>query len=246
MKRSIVVALTLLCLTTGSTAAFADYCINKDFTNVGTVPAFDIAFVITGNQFLTHLFNGFAPGPIGTATSAGIFSDFSAVFQGANTLLHWQNLNQANSPINPGVLVHVGWCTANPTGIVNLYWTDAAGNQLPGSIIQETGTEPNGLGLEFANDFAIGTNALVVSNVRYALVGSPFPLDQLNRSNAKLIDALQPLPGPATYTISPGGNVVVPVPGAAPGQWIVAVYDANGSGSGATTVDYVQFQFANQ
>jgi len=36
------------------------------------------------------------------------------------------------------------------------------------------------------------------------------------------------------------------VPGAAAGRWIVVVYNVNGSGSGAATTDYVQFQFGTQ
>jgi hypothetical protein len=249
MKRSIVIALILLCLTTCSTAAFADYCINKDFTNTGKVNAFDIAILITGQQVINSTFNGFAPGPIkGTnLVSAGIFSNFSAIFQGANELLHWQNLNQANQPIVPGAFVHVGWCTSSPNNMVNVFWTDVNGNQLPGSVIQETGTEPTGGNvLQWQNLFATGTNPAIVGNVQFALVGSPFTLDQLNAGNTQLAAELQPLPGPATFQIPPGGTVTEPVPGAGPGQWIVVVYNVNGNGSGAATTDYVQFQFPTQ
>jgi|HubBroStandDraft_3_1064219.scaffolds.fasta_scaffold07537_3 hypothetical protein len=245
MKHRIALALISLCLA-GSTAAFANYCINKDFANTGNVPANDIAILITGNQPATDLFNGFAPGPIGTSISAGIFSNFSSIFQGPNELLHWQNLNAGNQTINNGTFVHVGWCTPNPSNLVNVYWTDPNGNQLPGSVIQETGCEPNGLNLQWNNLFAANTNPAIVSNVRYALATTALPLDQLNAANTNLASQLQPLPGPASFEVAPGAKVTAPVPGAAAGRWIVVVYNVNGSGSGAATTDYVQFQFGTQ
>lgn len=240
MKRHIALAIALLCLT--STAAFSSYCMNKDFTNTGTVPAFDIAILITGNQDITSIFYGFAPGKIGGMTSAGRFSNFSSLFQGGNTLMHWQNLNGTNAPINPNTFVHVGWCTANPNQMVNIFWTDQNGNQLPGSVIQETGAEPNGLQAQWINAFATGTNPAIVSNVRYALPATPFPLAQLNAANTQLAGELQTL-GIPTFELAPGASFSAPVPGAAPGQWVVLVYDVNGNGSGAATTDYVQFQF---
>jgi hypothetical protein len=248
MKHTIAIALalSLLAATAAFTATPPRYCTNKDFTNTGTVPAFDIAILITGHQVVTDLYNGFPPGRIGGMTSAGSFSNFSALFQGANELLHWQNLNGTNAPINPGTFVHVGWCTPSPNQMVNIFWTDINGNQLPGSIIQETGSEPNGLGVQWNNAFAAGTNPAVVSNIRFALPASPFPLDQLNAANTQLAGELQALPGPPSFQIPPGGSVTEPVPGATAGAWVVMVYDVNGSGSGAATTDYIQFQFPSQ
>ncbi len=247
MKRSsilFVLILTLASLTT-STAAFADYCINKDFTNTGSVPAYDIIILITGNQPINTIFYGFAAGPIpGTSlVSAGIFKNFSALLQGGNELLHWQNLNGANDVINPGAFVHVGWCTSSANNMVNVQWSDINGAPLPGSVIQETGVEPwPNHGLQWQNIFATDTAPAVIGNIRYALLAAPFTLDQLNPANDQLVGELKPLPGPATVTLAPGASFTAPVPGGTTGQWVAVVYDVNGKGSGAATTDWVQFQ----
>jgi hypothetical protein len=242
MKGSIALAMVLLCLA-GSTAAMADYCINKDFTNTGSTPAYDIAVVITGNSPPTWLYSGYVAYGTHppTSISAGVFSSFTSFFQGANEVLHWQNLNGLNQPINAGKLVHVGWCTVAAYTIASVYWTDASGNPLASGGISETASH-------WANSATPGVQwdnplltSISVANASFAVLSAPLALADLNGGNTQLISELQPLPG-GTFQIAPGGSVTLPVSGTVPGQWLVLVYGVNGPSSAATTTDYVQFQ----
>jgi hypothetical protein len=219
-------------------SARADYCINKDLINLGPT-AYDIAVLITPAQPVTFHYDGWA---------GGLFSSFTATPAGTDELLHWQNLNGTGDPIPTGdpfgpAQVHIGWCTLNPNNISNMYWTDAAGNQIPGSVVYQVGGHASANstpGVQWDN---ASNHPITVTNVYYTLSSTPWHLADLNDGNRVLARALVPLPGGTTITIGAGKSVQLPVPNAKKGNWIVLVHGVTGSGTQARVKDFVQFQF---
>jgi hypothetical protein len=222
-------------LTAGT--AHADYCINKDLVNLGP-PAYDIAVLISPIQAVTFHYDGW---------TGAVFTSFSVGTSGPDDVLHWQNLNGTNSPIPTGsgtgpAQIHIGWCTVTPNVLDNMYWTDLAGNQIPGSIVFQVGGHASANatpGVQWDN----ATNhSFIVNKVFVALSPTPWKLGDLNRGNTVLARQLQPLPGGASLTIPPGKSVQLPVPNAKAGDWVVLVYGVSGTGSMAAVTDFVQFQ----
>ena len=218
--------------------AQADYCINKDLINLGP-PAYDIAVLISPIQAVSFHYDG---------SAGAVFSSFTVGTSGADDLLHWQNLNGTNAPIPTGsgtgpTQVHIGWCTVNPNTLDNMYWTDLAGNQIPGSMVYQVSGHASSSstpGVQWDN----ATNhSFTVNKVFYGLSTSRWDLSALNKNNTVLARSLVTLPGGTSLTINPGNSVQLSVPGAQPGNWVVLVYNVTGSGTKAVVTDYVQFQF---
>ncbi len=217
--------------------ASADYCINKDLINLGP-PAYDIAALISGSQPISFHYDGWA---------GGTFSSFTVTPSGSDELLHWQNLNGSNDPIPTGsatgpAQIHVGWCTVNPNDLLNMYWTDLAGNEIPGSIVYQISGHQSGspiAGVQWDN----ATNhPITVTNTFYSLSRTPWKLAALNRDNKVLVQNLRPLPGGKNFTVASRSRVELPLPEARSGDWVVLVHNVTGSESRAVVTDFVQFQ----
>jgi len=88
----------------------------------------------------------------------------------------------------------------------------------------------------------VTNHSFIVNKIFVALSPTPWKLGDLNRTNTVLARQLQPLPGGASLTISPGKSVQLPVPNAKAGDWVVLVYGVTGSGSMGAVTDFVQFQ----
>ena len=236
MKISHALGLPFVSLLIASSAS-ADYCINKDLVNLGP-PAYDVAVLITGNQPVTFLYNGW-PG--------GQFFTFSTTLAGTNELLHWQNLNGTNDPIPTGnpngpAQLHVGWCTLNPNNVLNMYWTDLLGAQIPGSIIYQVGGHASASstpGVQWDN---ASNHPITVTNVYYTLNTKRLDLQDLTRNNRTLASQLRPVPGGTSLVIPAGASAKLSLPGAQVGLWAVIVHDVTGSGSKGSATDFVQFQ----
>jgi len=218
-------------------SASADYCINKDLVNLGP-PAYDIAVLITGNQPISFHYDG------GTGA---IFTSFTTTPSGANELLHWQNFNGTNAPIPTGsgsgpAQVHVGWCTVSPNNILNMFWTDAFGAQIPGSIVDQVGGHASASstpGVQWDN---ASNHPITVSHVYYAIFSTRIALGLLNHDNRTLAAALQPVPGGTTVTISAGKSAQLTLPKVKSKDWVVIVHDVTGSQSKGAVTDFVQYQ----
>lgn len=229
-KPVITASLLALC---AATHASADYCINKDLINLGPT-AYDIGVLITPNQPLTWRYDG---------NAGAVFASFTNVPAGANAFLHWQNLNGTNAPILTGDLIHVGWCTLKPNGIVDMWWTTKSGGRVPGSVVYEIAAHSANSpipGVRWNNRF---TRAIVISDVAVAVSTARWDLAALNRDNRELADQLQPLEGGTSFEVPAGGTVDLPVAGASYGDWIVVRYSVSGTGSASRSTDFVQFQF---
>jgi hypothetical protein len=218
-------------------SASADYCINKDLVNLGP-PAYDIAVLITGSQPVSFHYDGW---------TGGLFANFSVTPSGTDELLHWQNLNGVNDPIPTGsgsgpAQVHVGWCTVNPNNILNMYWTDLSGTQIPGSIVDQVGGHSSGSATQGVQWDNASNHPITVSHVYYASFTTRWDLGQLNRSNRTLSAALQPVPGGATLSIAAGKSAQLALPGVKSGAWVVIVHDVTGARSQAAVTDFVQWQ----
>jgi len=218
-------------------SASADYCINKDLINLGPT-AYDIAALISGNQPISFHYDGWA---------GGTFSSFTVTPAGTDELLHWQNLNGTNDPIPTGdpfgaPQIHIGWCTVNPNDLLNMYWTDAAGIEIPGSTVYQVSGHASGSptpGVQWDN----ATNhPITVTHTFYSLSRTPWKLGALNRANKVLVQNLRQLPNGENRVIAAKGSLELPLPGARPGDWVVLVHNVTGSGTRAVVTDFVQFQ----
>jgi hypothetical protein len=218
-------------------SASADYCINKDLINLGP-PAYDIAVLITGNQPVSFLYSGW-PGET--------FTSFTITPTGPDELLHWQNLNAVNDPIPTGsgsgpAQLHIGWCTVNPNNILNMYWTDLLGAQIPGSIVDQVGGHASmnsTPGVQWDN---ASNHPLTVSHVYYARFATRWDLGQLNRNNRTLAAALQAVPGGTAVTIAAGKSAQLKLPNVKSKDWVVIVHDVSSSVSRGAVTDFVQYQ----
>lgn len=236
MKLSRAFALSCLGLSLAGSASALDNCINKDLVNLGPT-AYDIGVLITGNQPITWRYDGEA---------GKVFQNFTAVAAGANEFLHWRNLNGVDAPILTGDLIHIGWCTTTHQNIVDMWWTDKKGGRVPGSVVHETWAHTwrrigVGPGIRWDHAFQAG-QAMVVSNVRAAVSGSPWPLDQLNRQNTVLAEQLRPVAGGASLTLEPGGFAELGLDRGRSGEWVTVVYNVSATGSASASTDFVQFR----
>lgn len=218
-------------------SASADYCINKDLVNLGP-PAYDIAVLITGNQPISLHYDGW---------TGAVFSSFTTTLSGANELLHWQNLNGTNAPIPTGsgsgpAQVHVGWCTVSPNNILNMYWTDLSGAQIPTGIVDQVGGHASTNSTPGVLWDNTTNHPITVGHVYYAHFPTRWPLAQLNRNNRTLAAALQPVPGGTSVTIDAGKSAGLTLPNVKSGDWVVIVHDVTGAKSQAAVTDFVQYQ----
>ncbi len=218
-------------------SASADYCLNKDLINLGPT-AYDIAAEITGNQPMSFHYDG---------SAGAIFNSFTVTPAGANEILHWQNLNGTNDPIPTGdpfglPQVHIGWCTVNPNDLVNMYWTDAAGLQIPDSVVYQVSGHASSSstpGVQWDN---ASNHPITVTHTFYSLSRTPWKLGALNHDNKVLAQSLRPLPGGENRVIAPKGRLELALPGARSGDWVVVVHNVTGSETRAVVTDFVQFQ----
>lgn len=237
LRTTIVAILTAL----GLSAAAAGYDVNKDLTNEGP-PAHDLAVVLSGGETVTDHFDGYTSGPY-----RGQFGSFASGPQGQNTLLRWTNFNDGgNNIIDTGQTIHVGWSTQDhSSNILDMYWTDASGNRIPGSVVHNITSgwryESRRADVQWEYEFNHGA-PITIYQVYFAVLPLPVPLANLNRENRELDMALRPLPGGEQFVLTPGQERTLPIPvPVEPGQAVVLRYRCMAPSSHAVAMDYVQF-----
>jgi hypothetical protein len=117
----------------------------------------------------------------------GTFSSFTVTPAGTDELLHWQNLNGTNDPIPTGdpfgaPQIHIGWCTVNPNDLLNMYWTDAAGLEIPGSTVYQVSGHASGSPIPGVQWDNATNHPITVTHTFYSLSRTPWKLGALNRS----------------------------------------------------------------
>ncbi len=219
------------------------YFVNKDLVNTGTQPAHDVAIVLAGTETVTGHYDGY-PGRR--------FGSFSWGPSGANTLLHWQNVIEpdGNGVIDPGEMVHVGWSTADGSShVLDMYWTDASGNRIPGSKILNitsgwTYETAGYVTVDWHNIFTTEWGEMFPIEILELAVGvfpEPWPLEELNWENQLLNDMLEPMPG-GSFVLEPQEAMTLALPfDVPPGSAVVLRYFVTGPGSDAWATDWVQF-----
>lgn len=214
--------------------------INKDLKNLGP-DAHDLAVILSGSETVTSTFNGYP---------SGQFQNLSHGPMGTNTMLHWKNFSDgADNKINTGQVIHVGWSTSDHTStIFDMYWTDASGNRIPGSVlynITSGWTYRTGRCVLHWRNTMTQRAAIRVDQIRFAVLQEALPLSALNASNRSLMQQLRPMPNLQTVALSPGRARELIIPAELSedalrrGVPIVAVYQVQGPRSVAT--DFVQF-----
>lgn len=200
---------------------------NKDLHNWSTEPAHDLAVIAQGTPDVSWHFDGYHSGHH--------FDDFTTFPIGGYTCLHWTN--PAGGPIPVGDVVHVGASGSGSFTGVDMYWTDEDGSRLGHSVVWNADTriryEGGDAVICMANITApvdeqgnlieepwAAPREIVATNIRYAVIDDPIPLDELNAANEHLNSILEPLV-PETV-IPPGGEemFVIPEP-VAEGQFVV-------------------------
>lgn len=216
----------------GTSSARANYNINKDLVNLGPT-AYDLEVILQGATPILSHYDG--PYPSGIT-----FGTFSAQVKGRTTRLHWQSPNR---PINTGETVHVGWTTPNHATILDMFWTDRAGRRIPGSVVHETAAHGFNNGMSFSmsldNYFAgkgMPLKHLLVSDIQYAVLSDPIPLEDLNGGNQGLAAQLQPLD--LEFDIPPGESICFPLPES--GNVVVLVYQVTTPDGQSQSQDFVQ------
>jgi hypothetical protein len=216
------------------------YFVNKDLQNIGTQSAYDLAIVLAGQQTIGAHYDGYPERQFGS---------FSSGPSGPNTLLHWQNLVEpgGNGAIDPGEIVHVGWGTASPSHVVDMYWTDQSGNRIPGSrVFNITSDTTYGTGgvvvVSWDNIFVAEGEVfpIDITDVSVGVFPDPWPLSELNLRNEALNDALQPLPD-GTFVVAPDQPVTLTLPDPVPaGSALVLRYGVTGAGDSALATDWIE------
>jgi len=220
------------------------YDVNKDLRNIGGQPAHDLGVVLSGQESVINHYDGYYERRFGA---------FAWGPSGPNTLLRWQNVIEpgGNGQIDPGEVVHVGWSTADhSSNVLDMYWTDASGNRIPGSKIYNITTdwtyETAGLlVISFENIFTTEwgeQQPIHIMEVALGMFPQPWPLELLNARNTELNMMLQPLPGGEHIVILPGQrfDLTVPMP-IPPGAAVVLRYRVTGPADAAEAIDWVQF-----
>lgn len=171
------------------------YDVNKDLRNLGP-PAHDLTVILSGSETVTNHFDGYL---------SGRFQSFATGPVGSNTAMKWDDFrDNDNNIIDTGQTIHVGWSTADHSShIKDMYWTDATGRRLPGSVVFNITTgwryevEREVLILSWRNELVPeegDPRPIQVSNVQVALLPGPVPLEDLNAENRMLEEWLQPCP----------------------------------------------------
>ncbi|GBC94757.1 hypothetical protein HRbin16_00542 [bacterium HR16] len=225
------------------------YDVNKDIRNLGP-PAHDLTVILSGSEMVTNHYDGYPDGRFGSFATGPV---------GPNTGMRWDNFrDNDNNIIDPGQTIHIGWSTADHSSHVkDMYWTDATGKRIPGSVVYNitTGwryeTAREALRLSWRNTIAPGEGRprpVQISNVQVGIFPGPWPLEELNRENRWLEQFLQPLPGGEMFVVEPEQQVDLLMPLPPPGAAVVLRYVVEEAPSGlapqqgsAVSVDYVQF-----
>ncbi|RYZ42650.1 MAG: hypothetical protein EOO71_07015 [Myxococcaceae bacterium] len=217
---------------------------NVDLQNTGTTTAYDVAIVLSGAETITRTFDGYSSGvlaghfdpPTATPTSSG------------DTVIHWMNMDGVDAPIPPGKTIHVGWSSQDcASQIKDMYWTSKSHGRLRNStiknlthnIVYNTGRFPD---VVLTNTQAHDT-AVLVRDVRFAVVDGSLPLEGLSSMNLELMQTLRPLKQGGTFVVAPGQQLRLQIPvEVQPGQSLIAVWTTGGDeAQGAvSTPDAVQ------
>ncbi len=217
------------------------YDVNKDITNLGPT-ADDVAVILSGPETVTAQFNGYSSG-----SKQGQFGSFAHGPSGANTKLHWQNFTDGgNNRIDTNQTIHIGWSTADrSSSILDMYWTDASGNRIPGSVVYNVTTQwtyetaTGQVILQWTNPYNV---PLSFFDVFFEITPTPVPLEELNLENTLLNDRLQLLPQGQQFTLPPAGTMSLPLPIMLPPDAnIILRYRVDGQNNMAQTIDFVQF-----
>ncbi|WP_164011446.1 hypothetical protein [Pyxidicoccus trucidator] len=228
--RKIALRLSGLALLLGAQGAAA-YDYNCDLRNTGSATAYDIAVVLDKSETVTATFNGY-PSP-----SSPLYGHFYNVTHTAtasgDTVIHWMNMNNNDSPIVPGKTIHVGWSTADCHSTVkDMYWTDKNHRRIRGSVVNNlswgiTYRDSRWPVLDLGNIFQAKA-AITLFNLRFAVLPQALPLEALSSDNRELLEVLRPL-SDAPITVNPGERRSIPIPAnVEPGQAVVAFYEIAG------------------
>jgi hypothetical protein len=225
-------------------APLVAYDVNKDIHNRKNPSAYDVAVILKGTETVTAHFDGYTAG-----TKRGRFGTFTWGPDGANTKLHWQSFTDGdNNAIDSCQTIHIGWSTGDHNSeILDMYWTDIAGQRIPGSSLYNITTNWTYASLDlylqwhnvFTPDGGSGDTIKVIT-VYYAELDNAIPLDSLNTENPTLASQLQ-LIGDDTVAIAAGGGYSLRIPGVAENKYIVVRYKVDSRLSGADFTDFVQF-----
>jgi hypothetical protein len=242
VRKTVFGAALILGLTASLSTAWA-YDVNKDIKNLGP-NAYDVAVVLPGLHTGITTFNGYPPG---SCRTAGQFSSVSNGPVGGNTEIHWQNFNDGSgNVIKTNKIIHVGWSSNDhSTSIQDMYWTDASGKRIPGSVLYNITTgwtynqTTNVVLLNWQHIFR--TNApITLQNISFAVLPQAFPLAQLNPCNTVLAAQLRALS--TGFTLAPGETRSISLPATVPpGSAVVVSYDVVGSGNSGESTDFIQF-----
>lgn len=238
---TVVAVLVVFCVSDASA-----WYMNKDVTNLGP-DAEDLAVLISGNHNVTWNYKGYSSGP-----KRGRFDSFADGPDGPNTLLRWRNFDDgSDTTINTNQTIHIGWAINGNSQIVDMYWTDASGNRIPGSVVYNIDTEWT---YETAEDIAQATwqnafdpseggrQSITISNIQYTLLDSEIDPNQLNAENPDLVGLFQPLEGGDSFSLDFGQSQTLLIPGNVPEESAVVLrYEISAVGSAAQTIDFVQF-----
>jgi hypothetical protein len=233
--RKILITLVLTTFSTSASWATGPIDFNADFTNTGTVPVYDIAVVLAGNETIDGTYNGEGKYPH--------FRNFCQTSDGSTTTLHWQSpWNEATGnpvPITPGTVVHVGYSTPDNTSeVIDAYWTDLDGGRIPGNGIAITWGHIDQAGVTISNSLS---HRISISNLEYHFSSTSWPLAGLVGANDELRATLQPLPGPGAVTLEPGQSVRFNFPSPVPaGYSAVVVFNEGGPESAAQALVFSQ------
>ena len=182
------------------------------------------------------------------------FSSLSA--EDSEIDLTWGDFNDgANNLLDVGDTVIISWSTSTPTDVTSFFWTVGFGggcgtcNIFQAGVI-EVGPNPGIPGPPPSPRVTLingtvppggaGQN-ITVDNVEYAIFAAPIDLSALNSNNSVLAAALIPLTSTPAVLV-PDAMLVLDLPPAAEGSYVVLKYDVTAAGSGASIRDYLQFQ----
>ncbi|MCY1032092.1 hypothetical protein OV207_11535 [Corallococcus sp. BB11-1] len=202
---------------------------NVDLENTGTTTAYDIAVVLSGTENITRTFDGYTSGALAGRFDAPTFTPTAS----GDTVIHWMNMDGWDAPIPPGKVIHVGWSSADCSSqIKDMYWTNKSHGRLRNSVIKNlthnivytTGRFPD---VVLTNHQAHDA-AVLVRDVRFAVVDGALPLEALSSMNVELLQMLRPVKE-GSFTVAPGQEVRLSVPvEVQPGQSLIAVWSTGG------------------
>jgi len=218
------------------------YGCNVDLKNLGP-DAYDLAAVLKGQCHTSNHYDGYHSGD-----KVGWFSSFTETYNSATdtTTLHWQVFSDGNDDmINNQQIIHVGWTTNCSNDVKEMYWTDKAGNRIPGSVVYNLNTNwtyrsNNHIAVSWANELNVAAD-ITIRDVEFAVLATAVPLEDLNTENNGLNSSMNPLPGGQTLTIPKGKTAAIELPAPIlPGAIIVLKYKVEGAGSDAVALNYAQ------